>query len=459
MTRWIPPARAQKKDPLWAAARAQTNDFSRPLALADLTDVALKNNPATARAWHDARAAYEQVKQARGYFMPTVTAVGSASTRHISASPSSFDLERNQYGPGLQLSYLVINFGGGQRAAVEQALQTVYAADYTFNQTLQSVLFAVESAYYGVVSAQAAVEASDAGVRDARLVLEAAQEGLKQGLGTRLAVLQAQAACDQALYAGAAARGQLRTVQGALAQAVGVPADIAIRIEPPTNRVPEVVAIDDMRRFIDEALDRRSDIGALRANLAAREAAVTVAGASLWPSLYLNGSLSQTAYDTQTGSQPMQDSDVAYDAGISLRWTLFDGWQTWSAKHAAEEQAESARAALRQAEVAASADVWARYQAYVSALEKHRFSEAFLASASASYDLALQSYRAQLTSLLDLLQAEAQLAQARTQWVAARQEVFLTLTGLAYATGRLEKSGAGERVPVLSTPIDEEMKP
>jgi outer membrane protein TolC len=437
-TPWVPPREATRPDSVWKGIREQKADFSKPLTLAELVDRALANNPACGKAWNDARAAAAQVEQTKGYFMPAFTAAAGAGRQYTQASPDGFDQSFQKLNLGVQMNYLVINFGGGRVAAVEQALQTVYAADFGLNRAIQDVLLAVSTAYYGLISAQAGVEAATAGVKDAKTALDAAQERAKQGVGTRLDVLQTETTYYRSAHALAGAQGALRIAEGGLAQVLGFPADTTIAVVPPTVEVPEALPVQDIGRLIDQALARRPDIAALRSTLAAREAAVKVAGAALWPSLYLNGAINRDAYDRQSG-RAMQDDDWSYGGGISLQWTVFDGFMTSNAKRAAQAQADSTRAQLRQAELAAGADVWARYHNYETARQKHKASAAYLASASRLYDLALDSYKNGLTSILDLVTAEDLLAQARSQNIAARQEVFTALANLAAAAGLLQK--------------------
>lgn len=449
---WTPPSRAQNQDAIWKDIRTQQTDYTNDLSLANALDIALQNNPASRKTWNDARAASAQVDQAKGYFLPTIVGTASASRQRTTATPDGFDLDYTKYGPGLQLNYLVINFGGGRQAAVEQALQTVYAANYIFNRSIQDILLAVETAYYGLVSAKSGIEAAEANLKDARTALETAQARKAAGVGTDLDVLQAQAGYDQSRYGLVNAKGQFQIARGALAQSMGIPADTMVRVVAPTNTVPEAVTPQDMRKMIDDALDRRPDIAALRATLAAKKAAIRVTGSALWPSLYINGNVTRDYYDTMTGND-FQANDWSYGAGATLQWTLFDGFQTLSAKRAAEAQADSVQAQLQQTELAASADVWSRYYAYETALERHMVSIAYLASASASYDLALDSYKNGLSNIIDLLNAESKLAQARTQYVAARQDAFTALANLAYATGLLEKDGAAQSGAILSNTV------
>ncbi len=459
-TAWVPPTDATRTDTVWAGVRAQTPDLAKPLSLPDLVDLALRNNPASRKAWHDARAAATQVEQARGYFMPAITGTANATRRHIAALPESLDRNNMQYGPGIQMNYLLLNFGGGRQAAIEQALQTVYAANFTFNRTLQDILLAVETGYHAVISAQAAVEAAEAGVADTAKALEAARARLKAGLGVELDVLQAQAAGDRALFDRAAAEGQLKAARGALAQAVGVPPDQAVSLVAPTNDIPTALHAPDLKQMIDQSLQRRPDIAALRAALAAKEANVKVMGSPSWPSLYLNGGISHTLYEYYGGMPPAssgaEERDWTYQAGVSLQWTLFDGLQTINAKRAAREQAAALRDQLQQAELAAATEIWTRYAAYETALQKYRFSAALRDSASAAHAMAQRSYQAGLGGILDLLTAATQLAQARLQHVAARQDVFATLARLAHAAGLLEQGGADRTQNLLSTSTQKE---
>jgi outer membrane protein TolC len=434
---WDPPADRASSTRVWDGLRERPSDPNRPLTLAELTDIALQNSAGTRKAWHDARAAAAQVDRAQGMFMPELTAVASASRAGVSASPDSFDSQTLRYGPGLQLNYLVINFGGGRDAAVEQALQTVNVANHAFNQAIQDVLLNVATAYFSQLSAQAGVDAAVTNVADAKLALEAAKARNTAGMGTELDVLQAQAAYDQSLYAEAAARGQLAVSRGAMALAVGLPADTRIQAVYPQQDMPGALASNYVHRLIDEGIAKRPDIAALRADLCARQAAIRVAHATSWPNLYLNANLNRNYFESFQGNANQGDHDWSYGAGINVQWNLFDGWQTESQIRTAEAQALSAAAALEQAELAASADVWTRFQTYETALQKYTFAGAYLRSATAARNLAAEAYAAGLKTVLDLLAADTQLAAARSQKVTAQQEVLTALAGLAHATGKL----------------------
>ncbi len=455
-TPWTPPAdrsTGKTADAAWRAGATLPADPAQPQSLADLTDLALSNSPSTRQAWHNARQARALVDQAYGYLLPTLTATGGPSRQVVNAQPSGSDLNYADTGAGLQLNYLLINFGGGRRAAIEQALQTVYAANHSFNQSLQDVLLQIEVAYYNVIIAEGRVAAAKATLEDATAVLDAARAKLDAKLGTALDVLQAQASFDQANFRLAEAEGNLSSTQANLAQAAGLPGDTQLMVRQPAEALPSVPAPVDLARLINDAIGQRPDIAAWRADLAAKEAAVTVQSSALWPSLYLNGGVGGNDFHPYgSRDQGLSDRQFAYGLGLSVQWTIFDGWQTQAATRAAKEAAEVTRAQLRQAELAVSAEVWRDYYDLVTALRKARFSDAYLASTTAAYDLADESYRAGLNSLLDLLVVQSSLADARSQQVTSRNEVFTAFATLAHAVGRLEK-GRPNRFPVpVSTP-------
>lgn len=437
---WTAPDSSRTRDTVWQDVRTQSADTNQPMSLLALTDLALQNNAATRKAWNEARAASEQVRYAEGYFMPSVTAGAGLNRSTTSAHPDKYDQNLLTYGPSHQLSYLICNFGGGRKAAVEQALHSVYAANFAFNQAIHGTLLSVQMAYFNLISAQAGVEAAATNSSDAKAIFDAATDRRDAGLGVDLDVLQARTGYEQSLFALAEAQGQKKIAQGMLAQALSLPADMALQVAIPTADLPASLSGQDIRRITDDALGRRPDLSALRSTLASREAAIRVAEASRWPSLYATGSISRDYYELYgLRNRDSALDDFAYVGGLSLKWNVFDGLQTLSSIRTAKAQTEAARAQLKQAEVAASAEIWARFQNYETALRKYDFSTMALTTATASHQMALESYKSGVKSILDLLNAENQLAQARSQQIAVRQDVFTALANLAYVTGLIEK--------------------
>src|SRR5437588_799439 len=127
----------------------------QPLTLGDIVAVALRNNTATAAAWADARAAAATYGAAKGQYYPTIALNGAVTAiRRTVSQAGQQAVEQQFYAPTLNLSWLLLDFGG-RSGSVGAARAALLAADWTHNATLQTVVLAVEQAYFLYLSTNA----------------------------------------------------------------------------------------------------------------------------------------------------------------------------------------------------------------------------------------------------------------------------------------------------------------
>lgn len=442
---WSPPDWAreeQASDPVWQSLSTRQIDTSSPLNLAALVAVALDHNPAIRQAWENARVQAYQTAQSRSQWYPSVALGAEASyqkqdfnLKDSSSSTVSPDQDELTYGPSLKITWLVLDLGG-RSSEIEEALQNLLAANYSYNRTLQDLILEVENAYYDFYGSRSGLEAARADVKDAETSLDAARRRLKAGLGTKLDELQTRATYEDSLASLEAARGTAQTSKANLARAIGLPASTELKISDPAAEPPIEITAPEIGRLMEETLRARPDLAALRARVRAADAAVNASASSLWPELNVGGTAGKNWYTYYGENEPYDDS-YGYTGYVSLGWEIFNGFYDLNRKRAAEARAGAAREELAGAELEASADVWSKYYAYDSAAGKYRYSKAFFQTAQSSYDLALESYNAGLTSILDLLQSQSQLAAARNQLILSKKDVFISLAELAHTTGTL----------------------
>ncbi len=423
-------------DPIWESIRGQEFDFSEPLSLPELTSIALQNNPATRQAWENARSAEAGLGQARSALYPQAALSADARRQRTTSSGESGNLDNLNYGPALKLTYLILD-SGGRNAEIEKTFQTVLAANYEFNQSLQDLILEVEKTYYEYYSSKSALEAAQADLRDAKTSLASAQQKFKVGLVSKLDVLQAKSNYEEGLYALEETKGQLQSAKADLAQVLGIPADTDFEIDEPAGEIPSGMLEEDVTMLIEEAIEKRADISALRASLHAKESGVKAVDSDLWPSLSAGGSAGKNWYEYY-GNGTENENDTDYTGYLNIKWDIFDGHYNLNRKREAMADARAEEAKLIQAELKASAEVWTKYYNFRTAIRKLTFSESFLETAKASYDLALEGYNAGLKNMLDLLQAQSKLSEARNKLVQSRKDLFISLADLAHATGSLE---------------------
>ncbi len=446
---WTPSAKEDislQDDPVRDSIAAQEVETQRPLALVELINIALANNPQTRQAWEDARQ-YEAIEgQAQSRWYPQVTLSGDASKHKVTASQEVNDVNRLVYGPEIQLTYLLLDFGG-RTAAVEEAMNMLLAANYQFNQSFQDLLLNVSEAYYSLYSSYSRQEAAEADVEDSQKVLEKAQQKYEVGLGSKLDLLQEQSNYDDAMYNLEQAKGEVKTAAGNLAEALGLSADTPISIASPAKEVPTDISEENVSALIAEALKRKPRIAAMRATLKAKEAAVTVANSELWPILSVSGSADKNWYHSYAGdyyyeSGDAQGDDYGYKGYLAVQWNIFDGFYNLNKKREAQAQRDAQRELLAQEELAAGTEVWNQYYNFRTAKEKLAYSKAFLENAQGAYELALEGYNNGLKSMVDLLQAQSQLSSARSKLIQTQKDLFFALAELAHATGSIYLEGS-----------------
>ena len=102
---------------------------------------------------------------------------------------------------------------------------------------------------------------------------------------------------------------------------------------------------------------------------------------------------------------------------------------------------DTARAELKAALNGARHDVWSNVDACRSAQAQLVQARALLEASDRVFRATEQGHRSGLFSMLDLLNAQEQLARARSTLVQVRARLFTTAADLAYATGTTAVSG------------------
>jgi len=432
---WTPPPEARAATLTPALLPPDLAGRVAQLKLADVIDIALHNNTATAAAWADARSAAASYGAAQGQYYPTLSLDGTVTA--IKTVPSAGRLATKQQflNPTLNLSWLLFDFGG-RSGSIGVAREALLAADWTHNATLQSVVLDVEQAYFDYLGTQALLGAQQTTLKEAQTNLEAAEQRHNVGLATIADVLQARTALSQARLALEATEGRLQTTRGALALSMGLPANVPYDLALPSDTTVPPGISDSVDALIERAVRGRPDLAAERARAAAVRARLSVARSQALPSLSVGGTTAET--DFLSGRPFFRNS---YTATLTLSIPLFSGGsQIYNAK-AAAAAADAAALRAHAFEQQVIYQVFNAYYALRTATQQVRTGIDLLASATQSEQVALGRYRAGAGSLLDLLTAQAALASARADAIAARFSWYLALAQLAHDTGVLGLDG------------------
>lgn len=411
------------------------------LTLADIVDIGLANNTVTQKTWQAARAAAAQVGVSRAAYLPSIDVDGSFGHVRQSAVGGRFTFSQDPYGATASLDWLLFDFGG-RSAGFDQAWAALAAADYTHNAAIQDVVFSLQTAYYGFLSAKAQLGAAESNVQEARLNLEAARKRHEVGLATVADVLRAQTALSEADLQRQTLEGAIEALRGQLATAMGIPATTSLEVGV---ALPEEVPAEEITRQVEplvaQALSNRPDLAGARWQAQEALARLKTIKSKGWPVVSVRTTANRTYY--LPGAFEKHDNN--WGASVLVAFPLFTGFAHSYEVKKAEAEAEQKRTEANSLEQQVILEVWTSYADLKTAAQRVRTSRDWLASAEESEQVALAQYKQGVGTILDLLSAQAALAGARAQEIQARADFFLALARLARATGTLIPAQDGER--------------
>ena len=401
--------------------------YDKPLSLVEVTEAALCHNPQTREVYANAKVQAAQVGVARSLFFPSVTDTLSATENKNRTTNYSNATNR------IVASYLLYDFGS-RDANFESANQLLRAASATQNATVQTVLLASVNAFYQVHASRAILNASIETERLSQESFKSAEAKYIAGVATPADKLQAQTSFANATLTKLRNEGTLKVAYGNLANVMGAPANINFQItDSKLDDIPELVD-QDIDALIEQARLQRPDLMASEAQLKASLAKIEAVKADAKPKLRIDAS---NQYDENLLGQTSQNTS---QLGIFLSIPLFEGYKPTYLIRSAEATAELNASKRDQLKLQVSLDVWTAYQNLKTANESITASNVLLLSAEESSRVALGRYKEGVGNIIDTLNAQSALANAKQQKIQSILNWNIARTTLAQSIGVLDNA-------------------
>jgi len=404
-----------------------TKNYDKPLSLVDVTEAALCNNPQTREVYANARVQAAQVGVARSLFFPSVTDTLSATENKNRTTNYSNATNR------IVASYLLYDFGS-RDANLQNANELLRAASATQNATVQTVLLAAVNAFYQVHATRAVLNASIDSERLYQESFKSAEAKYLAGVATPADKLQAQTSFANATLTKLKNEGALKIAYGNLANIMGVPANINFQMaDSQLDVIPELVD-QDIEALIEQARIQRPDLIASEAQLKASLAKIEAVKADAKPKVRIDAS---NQYDENLLGQTSQNTS---QIGIFLSIPLFEGYKPTYLIRSAEATAELNASKRDQLKLQVSLDVWTAYQNLKTANESITASNVLVSSAEESSRVALGRYKEGVGNIIDTLNAQNALANAKQQKIQSVLNWNIARTTLAQSIGVLDNA-------------------
>ncbi len=410
-----------------AAAPAQADTLREALV------AAYTNNPTLEAARANQRATDEGVAILRGQALPTVT-VTATHLEFLRPSGNAFTAPERNLGVNAQVLVPVYS-GGAVRNGINAAKERVAAGQADLRNTESAVFAQVVAAYMDVLRTEALVGLAANQVEVLRTNLEATSDRFQIGDITITDVAQSRSRLAVAQADLQQAEANLIAARESYIRLVGQEPGM-LDAPPPLPGLPDAVG-----EAIVTALEHNPNLIAAKDRAEAAGFDTKVAGAGRLPtlSLFANGDYSNF-FGSLGGpiAANFLQSEVTANAGVRLTIPVFQGGVPAARQRQAGARESAALEDLIAAERQVIAETRTTYSNWQAANAVIRSSLAAVEAA----ELSLEGVRAENSignrTILDVLNAEQELLQARAQLITARRNAYVAGFNLLALMGRAE---------------------
>ena len=179
-------------------------------------------------------------------------------------------------------------------------------------------------------------------------------------------------------------------------------------------------------------MKNRPALAAVQASVREKEAELREAKSEFFPDI------SATAQVFRFWVRPDGESSeyfTNYLLGVQLQVPIFQGFTLINAVRQANAELKSAKAALRLQEQIVIDEIWNSYYKFRTAVQSVEAADVLLVSSIESYDASLTRFRSGVGDIIELLNAQTTLAEARAEQVQNTTDVFTSYANLINAMG------------------------
>jgi outer membrane protein TolC len=409
------------------------------LTLKDAMSMALDNNNAVKAARFRSQAAGQGVQSAESRYFPAIT---FEETLTASNSPTNTFMMKLDEGRFTQEDFQIGNLNSPSAShdfktalsirqplyvpslapLKELAVTEALKSGLELEAARQNIAFQVFYTYLEAQKAEAQLKAADKAVADARENMRLAGVRSTSGVGLKSDELRSRTHLSQVEQQLISTSNNLALAHLKLALLTGLPEEALLAVAD----MPEGITVPAMsEQMFSEALMNRVEMKQSHADLDKSAAELRLARSEYLPTVGAFASYQLNAKDA-----PLTSDNDAWTAGVSLKWNLFDGFRRCSER----QRALSGQAAAREMLDSTTRDV--RYQIRESYVRRNEMGKRLEVTRHAVLDaeetvrLLAKRYENSLATMVELLDAQTALNQARANLVEAE-------AGYALAGGRI----------------------
>lgn len=428
---------AEENDPLnvysdVARPSACRLDETKEATLSELINVVWCQNPRTRKTFYAALSTADEMGTTQSAYRPKIDLDLGANSNVSRHEPPDENDEQNNLRAGLSLDWLIYDFGAKQ-SSYDRSKYAVQAAMKTHNDEMQSLMYETISAYFNYFAAKDEYQNSFDNKKSTLEAMTSAKEHYREGMVPFSDQLQAETTFAEADLATETAAEKVNVAKSQLVVLLNLDNPSAdLKLAEPSELIDYSIN-ENFNDFLDQAFKTRADLQALENRIRQSYEEVTLRKKDNMPTVRLNANASANdqlhGRDTKTYTGSI---------GISLNVPLYTGFSNTYKINKAKHDLERNKAEYEMLKQQIGQELWATFQKYMTAKKSYEKSLILLRSAQENADVAQGSYNEGHASILEVLSANAKLADARTSKTKAYYTVIIEKANLYRQAGVIE---------------------
>jgi len=361
--------------------------------------------------------------QALGFNFPRTPGSPFASVPSIIGPFSTFDVRAN----------MSARAGFSQYESIRSSIESLKAAQFSYQNALELVVFSVSNAYLQVLTSAANVVNAQAQVATAQATLDQANQMHEAGVSAKIDTLRASVELQARKQDLVVAKNNFDKSKIALARTIGLPLEQQYDLSDTLQFIPAPVMTQEeaLHRAYKERLDYRQE----QAQVHAAELSERSAHYERLPSLAFNGNYGDI------GISP-GNSHGTFTAAGSLQVPIFEEGRIRGDIYQAQSDLKQSKDRLSDLEGRISADIRTSFLDINAAAEQVQLADSSVKLAQEELAESRERFAAGVTDNLEVVQAQGSLVNAQNQYVSSLYVHNLAKLSLARALGEARQNAA-----------------
>lgn len=422
----------------WAVAAQEVaqEGLSSPgktLELNDCIEIALKNNFDLLMQKEDVARSAATRLGAWSRLLPSASARYSWShsgDESYNLSETGVTVSDDYYSMGFSASQPLFA-GGSNILELKTSMLNFQASETNLHGEQANLVFEVKQAFYSVINASQTVQNVEKSLERAREQWRFVAQRDSLGLADPTEVSQMKVTLAETELSYLQAQNAERQAKENLLSLLAMPLNTELQLLEPdiASKIPK-----GFEFFLEKALESNPQIKVAELSRLAAKLSKFSSWSDYLPSV--NASYSYNWSDTEMpGSFSDIGDEATWSLGISANWSLFTGTSRISQIRSANSSERRADLTLKQARQLISTAVRRAYREMEEASARITLAKARVADAELNATLFREKYKIGNCTLLELLQAELALQNARTESIQATFDYRMALAELERLSG------------------------